>query len=463
VDDTTRQFMTTFQTFLDDLMAQARGGGRPGGRSIVAEIEAHLDVDPRGLPIVVEEVAPYQLVSIDVAVERLLARHGGGRVIGIGGGERRLHHSFGELLEIGHRAGFTVTAADYANLPIGPDATRQTVSFGVHLFHYEGEPVAALQRGAASQAMRRSAALEVVAAPEVAGRMLAELRELMVELSVFRAQVLTLGAPDEPWARGIGGITFQPRPALDRADVILPPGVLDRVERHIGGGARHRAALLAAGQHLKRGLLLYGPPGTGKTHTVRFLASALPEATVIVLTGLSMKLVGPAIELARALQPSIVVLEDVDLIAGHREQGEGSQPLLFEVLEGMDGLATDADVAFVLTTNRPDLLEPALAQRPGRIDLAVEVPLPDVEARRALLRLYARDVAFSPAALDAAADRTAGTSASFAKELVRRALLDAAETGRLPGDADLSGALDALLDESQRLTRVLLGSPNVQG
>jgi ATP-dependent 26S proteasome regulatory subunit len=184
---------------------------------------------------------------------------------------------------------------------------------------------------------------------------------------------------------------------------------------------------------------------------------------VIILTGVSMKLVGPAIEMARALQPSIVVLEDVDLIAAHRDQDTGPQPLLFEVLEGMDGLAADADVAFVLTTNRPDLLEPALAQRPGRIDLGVEVPLPDLDARRALLRLYAPDGVFTPAVLDTAADRAAGTTASFAKELVRRALLDAAEAGRPPGDADLTGALDALLDESQRLTRVLLGSSGPQG
>lgn len=80
----------------------------------------------------------------------------------------------------------------------------------------------------------------------------------------------------------------------------------------------------------------------------------------------------------------------------------------------MDGLDNDADVAFVLTTNRPDMLERALAQRPGRVDLAVEIPLPAHAERVRLLELYARLVAFSPAALDAAAERTAGTTASSA-------------------------------------------------
>ena len=81
-----------------------------------------------------------------------------------------------------------------------------------------------------------------------------------------------------------------------------------------------------------------------------------------------------------------MVLEDVDLIAEHREMHMGPQPLLFTLLDAMDGLTAEADVAFILTTNRADLLEAALSQRPGRVDLAVEIPLPDEAARRALLR-----------------------------------------------------------------------------
>ena len=55
----------------------------------------------------------------------------------------------------------------------------------------------------------------------------------------------------------------------------------------------------------------------------------------------------------------------------------GENPLLFELLNEMDGLAEDADVIFILTTNRADLLEPALAARPSRVDQATEIPLPD--------------------------------------------------------------------------------------
>ena len=92
--------------------------------------------------------------------------------------------------------------------------------------------------------------------------------------------------------------------------------------------------------------------------------------------------------MARTLPPAIVVVEDVDLIAEERTARPGEHPLLFQLLNEMEGLNSADDVTFLLTTNRADLLEPALAARPGRVDLAAELPLPDADARRALLRLY---------------------------------------------------------------------------
>jgi ATP-dependent 26S proteasome regulatory subunit len=239
---------------------------------------------------------------------------------------------------------------------------------------------------------------------------------------------------------------------------VLPAGLLDRLHRHVAGVARHRDRLRAAGQHLKRGLLLYGPPGTGKTLTVRYLLGALPELTVVLLSGPSIQFVSDAARMARVLQPALVVLEDCDLVAENREFNPGAQPLLFEVLEALDGLDDDADVAFLLTTNRVDVLEPALAQRPGRVDLAVEVPLPDRSARRLLLARYARRLDLSPAVLDEVAARTDGMTASFFKELVRRAVLIAAEAERDTTDDDLSHATHDMLDEAQTITRSLLGA-----
>jgi ATP-dependent 26S proteasome regulatory subunit len=100
----------------------------------------------------------------------------------------------------------------------------------------------------------------------------------------------------------------------------------------------------------------------------------MPGRTVVLLTGEALGAIETACALARELEPSTVVLEDVDLVAEERDLEGAARPVLFELLNQMDGLSGDVDVLFVLTTNRPDLLEPALAARPGRVDQAVELP-----------------------------------------------------------------------------------------
>jgi ATP-dependent 26S proteasome regulatory subunit len=190
---------------------------------------------------------------------------------------------------------------------------------------------------------------------------------------------------------------------------------------------------------------------------VRHLIGETPTTTVIVLAGTTLRMVGLAADTARALQPAVIVLEDCDLIAEDRSFHDGPQPLLFEVLDAMDRLGPDADVAFILTTNRADLLERALAQRPGRIDLAVEIPLPDAAARRRLFDLYRGAIDFSPSALSDAAVRTDGVTASFVKEVIRRAVLVAIDGGHDVGDDDLAAAVREMRADAERITRSLLG------
>ena len=194
---------------------------------------------------------------------------------------------------------------------------------------------------------------------------------------------------------------------------------------------------------------------------MRYLVSELRDVTIVELTGDSLQLISAACSVARALQPAMIVVEDVDLIAEDRGMYPGQHPLLFQLLNEMDGLAEDADVVFLLTTNRADLLEPALAARPGRVDQAVALDLPDAAARRQLFELYRGNLEVDVSRLDAVVDRTDGVTASFLKELLRRAALVAATstTGReLQVSADhLDAALDELLDTRNAMTRVLLG------
>jgi hypothetical protein len=164
--------------------------------------------------------------------------------------------------------------------------------------------------------------------------------------------------------------------------------------------------------------------------------------------------------LARTLQPATVILEDVDLIAQERtREGGACTPLLFELLNQMDGLAEDADVLFLLTSNRPDLLEPALAARPGRIDQAIEIPSPDAGCRRRLLELYGQGLTLRLEKPDSLVARTEGASAAFMRELIRKATLFAADEGPplAVTDRHFAAALHELLVEGGELTRSLLG------
>ena len=137
------------------------------------------------------------------------------------------------------------------------------------------------------------------------------------------------------------------------------------------------------------------------------------------ISGRALGRIREACSVARTLQLAVVVVEDVDLIAEQREAYPGEQPLLFQLLNEMDGLGSAADVTFLLTTNRADLLEPALASRPGRVDLAAELPLPDAAARRRLIQLYRGDLVLELTGEDALIERTEGVTAAFLKELLR--------------------------------------------
>ncbi len=183
------------------------------------------------------------------------------------------------------------------------------------------------------------------------------------------------------------------------------------------------------------GLLLYGPPGTGKTTIARvlaheshchFLATSPAEINSMWL-GESEKAVKRLFDEARAKAPAIVFLDEIDALLPSRSGGvnQYSDKVVNQFLHEMDGLIKNRRIFVVGATNRRDMLDPALL-RGGRLSREIEIPLPDLDARRALFALatvsakLAEDVD-----LDDLAARTDGYSGANVKAAVNEAGLQA--------------------------------------
>ena len=418
----------------------------------------HLGGDPAELPIVSRALAAWDRPNFQVAIDAWVAGRDA-EVVGLPvmdgyrAGLAELVHSseWGPQIEPG--------AVEYVTVPLGERESIACVESGLWLVRDDHGPLVVMLKSQDS-GMGERLALEVMVADREHGEaVLSELSAVMRERNVYRGRVLELRARHFHDDEG-APLTVRALPAIARDRIVLPQGVLERIERQAFGIAEHAERLRASGRHLRRGLLLYGPPGTGKTLTAMYLAAQMPERTAVLLTGQSLGAVGASIDLATALQPAMVVLEDVDLVAMDRSF-EPTNAILFELLNGMDGLDEDHDVLFVLTTNRADLLEPALAARPGRIDQAVELPLPDAEGRRRLLQLYGEGLQLSPTGHESLIAALDGVSPAFIRELLRRGALLAAEEsdGALSVSAEqLERALEELRHGTDDLTNALLGA-----
>jgi hypothetical protein len=356
--------------------------------------------------------------------------------------------SLAALIADGSQFGFRRTPVQYITVEVGVGQTMPCVRQVLVMATVAGQPVVVLLY----QSERRfppGIAVEIVAADQAtADATLVRLRQLMDEHNVHRGKVLSFSFDEQ----GSFGLNFVDVPEVRREQVILRDDLLTAIEEHAIGISEHRDELRARHQHVKRGLLLYGPPGTGKTHTISYLLNRTAGRTTMILSGAAVGAIGQAGSIARALQPATIVIEDVDLIGMDRSlPGGDHNGLLFQLLNEMDGLNGDADVLFVLTTNRVELLEPALAARPGRVDQAIEIGLPDAAARALLIDLYVGQ-ALAPEVRDAVVAGTEGFAAAFIKELARRATLASLRSGTSLDDAMLP-ALDALLHQSAPILR----------
>ena len=438
----------------------------PPGPVLADRIHAHVGGDAAAFPIFAEAFDSFDHPNLQVALDDYLSEASGRKstLIGIANDQKQYLQTVLSVIVSGGGMGmppFVEGPVDYVTFHLA-DRMLSCVQYGLYLIRDGGQPLVVAVIGPGEMHGRQKIRIEVLATDlEIGQAFVRDIRERMSRLNVYRGHVISLS----PGRLDMGAqslVAFHTLPDVARENVILPEELLARIERHTFVFAEHADTLRAAGRSLKRGMLLYGPPGIGKTLTLMYLVGRMKGRTVLLTTGLGMGLLDPVMQMARTLAPSMVILEDVDLIAEERGMPHSSGGLLFELLNQLDGLADDADLIFALTTNRPELLEPALAARPGRVDLAVELPLPDAAARQKLLRLYGEGLELVDVDLEAFARQTDGASPAYIKELLRRgAVLAAVEAGEADGAlrvtaAHLGQAIEEL-SEGGRLARRILG------
>jgi hypothetical protein len=441
-------------------MDEANGSLNEAEPNLFRRLRSHFGAKPAQLPVLQQDFAIYERPNLHLAVQELVERPDSRpELIGIVVAEEFHGVSLAKLSRAASACHFDEGPVEYLDVALADGQQLACVKRGLYLFRDNDRPTALLIT--LERYSHPPAILAEVMAPDRghAERFLRLLTRRTRHGKAYRGNVLSL----EQDCYGSLSVRFHQLPRIGREDIILPEPLLRRIERHTLSFSRHAEKLRAAGRHLKRGILLHGPPGTGKTLSAMYLAAQMPGRTVLLITGAGVGAIETACQLARLLEPATVILEDVDLIGTQREHQEvGANALLFELLNQMDGLAEDADVLFLLTTNRPDVLEPALASRPGRIDQAIEVPPPDAACRRRLLELYSRGMAVELADGDGLVRRTEGVSGAFIRELLRKAAVFAAEEDGdgvlIVRDRHVEEALAELLIVGGALTQSLLGA-----
>ena len=183
-----------------------------------------------------------------------------------------------------------------------------------------------------------------------------------------------------------------------------------------------------------KGILLYGPPGTGKTLLAKAVANETNATFIKIVAsefvkkyiGEGARLVREVFELAKEKAPAIIFIDELDAVAAQRLKSSTSgdrevQRTLMQLLAELDGFESRGDIGIIGATNRPDILDPALL-RPGRFDRFIEVPLPNVEGRKEILRIHTKNMALDEEAdIDLLADLTDGLSGADLKAVCTEA------------------------------------------
>ena len=224
-----------------------------------------------------------------------------------------------------------------------------------------------------------------------------------------------------------------------------------------------------AGARIPKGVILKGHPGTGKTLLAKAVAG---EASVPfyyisgsdfleMFVGVGASRVRDMFKKARMTAPCMIFIDEIDAIGRQRGTGLGGghderEQTLNQLLVEMDGFDGNTGVIVLAATNRVDVLDPALL-RPGRFDRQIEVSLPDVKGREAILRVHARNKQLaSDVSLESVARRTPGFSgAQLENVLNEAAILSVRENHEKISATDIDEAIDRVMAGPAKKTKVI--------
>ena len=225
----------------------------------------------------------------------------------------------------------------------------------------------------------------------------------------------------------------------------------------------------AMGAKIPKGILLYGPPGTGKTLIARAVAgeagvpffSIAGSDFVEMFVGVGASRVRDMFEQAKANAPSIIFIDEIDAVGRHRGAGLGGghderEQTLNQLLVELDGFDVKSGVIVIASTNRPDILDPALL-RPGRFDRQVVVDRPDIAGREEILEVHAKGKPLAPdVELKTLARQTPGFTGADLANLINEAALLAARRGKPDiSMAETEEAIERVIAGPERKSRIM--------
>lgn len=221
------------------------------------------------------------------------------------------------------------------------------------------------------------------------------------------------------------------------------------------------------GASLPKGALLVGPPGTGKTLIARAVAgeAKVPffaisgSEFVQMFVGMGAAKVRDLFRQASEKAPCIIFIDEIDAIGKRRDTGMGSnderEQTLNQLLTEMDGFDGRKGVVILAATNRPESLDKALL-RPGRFDRRIQMELPDLEGRKAILGVHLKKVKCDRIDMDVVARATAGSSGAELANIVNEAALRAVRMGRQKvTTADLEESVETVIAGAQKKGKVI--------